>query len=278
MGTGMACAQSALPPTSPTILPTAAPVTAPLPITAPVRVGVPAKVKYADGKLEVTADNSSLNQILREIGRLTGMTISGGVTEQRVFGTYGPAAPAEVLGDLLQGTGSNMLLHESSSSAPPELILSPRVGDVTPPNPNAPGFDGDTPSDDADRPQPSDQPVHVLHSADPITRAAAAIRVPPAPASGNCSGPTRTGRYTRPLSGIVGGPPHARADLPAIAAAAGRTSRQNNQPQKTSCVGQPTIRVPNPPESEYSRNIFARQVSPSDKEELARSRSNPSGR
>ncbi len=176
MGTGMACAlstiqsvaQSALPPTSPTVLPAAAPVTPPPAISTPVRVGVPAKVKYADGKLEVTADNSSLNQILREIGRLTGMTITGGVVEQRVYGNYGPAAPAEVLGDLLQGTGSNMLLRETSSAAPAELILSPRVGDVTPPNPSAAGFDGDTASDDTAAPQPPDQPVHILHSADPM--------------------------------------------------------------------------------------------------------------
>jgi hypothetical protein len=172
MGTGMTCAsstaQSTLPPTNPTVLPAAAPATPPSTIPTPARAGVPAKVKYADGKLEVAADNSSLNQILREIGRLTGMTITGGVAEQRVYGKYGPAAPAEVLGDLLQGTGSNMLLRETSSSAPAELILSPREGSVTPPNPNAPGFDGDRPSDEADSPQPPYPPVHILHSADPM--------------------------------------------------------------------------------------------------------------
>jgi hypothetical protein len=101
---------------------------------------VPAKVSWADGKLAVTADNSSLNQILREIGRLTGMTVTGGVAEQRVFGQYGPGPPAQILGDLLEGTGSNMILRETSSGLA-ELILSPRVGGVTPPNPNAPGFD-----------------------------------------------------------------------------------------------------------------------------------------
>jgi hypothetical protein len=179
MGTGMAWAQSALPPTSPTVAPTAAPITSPPPISPPVRPGVAPKVKFADGKLEIRADNSSLNQILREIGRLTGMTITGGVTEQRVFGTYGPAAPAEVLGDLLQGTGSNMLLRENSSAAPTELILSPREGSVTPPNPNAPGFEGDAPSDEADGPQPADQPAHILHSADPVP-AARPPYVPPA--------------------------------------------------------------------------------------------------
>jgi hypothetical protein len=106
------------------------------------------------------------------------MTISGGVNEQRVFGNYGPAAPAEVLGDLLQGTGSNMLLHESSSSATAELILSPREGSITPPNPNAPGYDGDSSSDEPDSPQ--QQPVHVFHTADPLP-AARPQYVPQAP-------------------------------------------------------------------------------------------------
>jgi hypothetical protein len=94
------------------------------------------------------------------------MTITGGVVEQRVFGDYGPAAPAQILGDLLQGTGSNMLLRETSSAAPSELILTPREGGVTPPNPDAPGFDGESTGDQTFRPSPSnpDQPAHVLHA------------------------------------------------------------------------------------------------------------------
>ena len=98
---------------------------------------------YADGRLEVAADNSSLNQVLREIARKTGMKITGGVGDERVFGTYGPGPPGAILASLLDGTGSNMLLRESSTDAPDELILTPREGGPTPPNPNAPGFDDD---------------------------------------------------------------------------------------------------------------------------------------
>lgn len=97
----------------------------------------PAHVTYANGQLSVAASNSSLNQILRDIARETGMKITGGVTDERVFGQYGPAAPSKVLGDLLDGTGSNMLLVHATAATPAELVLTPRLGGVTPPNPNA---------------------------------------------------------------------------------------------------------------------------------------------
>ena len=92
--------------------------------------------------LSVTANNSSLNQILREISRLTGMKITGGVNDERVFATYGPASPAAVVTALLDGTGSNFLLVHSAANpdggtAPVELVLTPRHGGPTPPNPNA---------------------------------------------------------------------------------------------------------------------------------------------
>lgn len=93
-------------------------------------------VHYADGKLIVDATNASLNQILREISHKTGIKLTGGVTDERVYGHYGPAAPSEVLASLLDGTESNMLLV-ANTHGPSELILTPRLGGPTPPNPNA---------------------------------------------------------------------------------------------------------------------------------------------
>ncbi len=111
---------------------------------APTTPASRANVTYANGLLTVSATNSSLNQILREISRQTGMKITGGVTDERVFGNYGPGSPATILATLLDGTGSNMLLVQSngvgSNPAPAELVLTPRHGGPTPPNPNAPGF------------------------------------------------------------------------------------------------------------------------------------------
>ena len=96
-----------------------------------------AQVEMANGMLSVSADNSSLNQILREISRVTGMKITGGVTDERVFGSYGPADPSTVIGTLLRGTGSNMMIVLDAKQAPQELVLTPRSGGPTPPNPSA---------------------------------------------------------------------------------------------------------------------------------------------
>lgn len=168
----MVFAQSSLPPTTPTTLPaaspTAPPPSSPIVATSAVRR---AEVSYVQGQLEIAADDSSLNQILREIGRLTGMTITGGVADQRVFGKYGPAAPPDILTSLLQGTGSNMLFLNGESNAPAQLILTPQQGSVTPPNPNAPAFDDDT--SEAQTPSPS-----VPSPGEPASRPAYAPGIP----------------------------------------------------------------------------------------------------
>jgi hypothetical protein len=143
IGVGVCAAQSSgLPATQPTELPAAA-VASPATPAPPASAAHPAKVSYTEGLLQVVADNSSLNQVLREIAHKTGMKITGGVGDERVFGTYGPGTPAKVLASLLDGTGSNMLLRESSSDAPAELILTPRGGGPTPPNPNAAAHEDD---------------------------------------------------------------------------------------------------------------------------------------
>jgi hypothetical protein len=160
MGGAAGFGQSALPPTSPTA------ASSPAASPPAVRANAPAKaapqhasVVYSGGQLEVSADDSSLNQILRDIARATGMKITGGVTDERVFGKYGPAGASEVLSNLLDGTGSNMLLKETADKVPAELILSPRTGGPTPPNPNAPGFDDDSSSSEAaEQPRPAAPP------------------------------------------------------------------------------------------------------------------------
>jgi hypothetical protein len=103
-------------------------------------------VDYVAGKLTVTATNASLDQILREVSHSIGMKITGGVTDERVFGQYGPSAPSVVLADLLDGTGSNMLLVDGAKG-PTELILTPRTGGPTPPSPSA------------SRPEPEEEPT-----------------------------------------------------------------------------------------------------------------------
>lgn len=92
-------------------------------------------VTFQNGQLSVEASNASLNGLLREISRSTGMKISGSVPEDRVFGSYGPASPQAVLSTLLDGTGVNVLIVSNTAERPLELQLSPRVGAPTPPRP-----------------------------------------------------------------------------------------------------------------------------------------------
>jgi hypothetical protein len=100
-----------------------------------------ALVTYTNGQLDVRANDSSLNQILRAISKETGLTITGGVADQRVFGNYGPASTSSIVSTLLDGTGTNILLLEGNDTTPPQLTLTPRGGGPTPPSPDAPGFD-----------------------------------------------------------------------------------------------------------------------------------------
>jgi hypothetical protein len=156
---------SSLPPTPPTTAPQTAPQTAPLTATPtqPITRAHRAAVVYDSGLVSINANNSSLNQILREISKQTGMKITGGVREERVFGHYGPASLADILNTLIDGTNTNMVLRQTASNTPEELILTPRSGGATPPNPNAPSFDDSGSSDDDDRePQRANPPPNTV--------------------------------------------------------------------------------------------------------------------
>lgn len=136
-----------------------------------------AHVDYTAGKLVVTAENSSLNLILRDISRLTGMTVTGGVVEERVFGTYGPGDISSILAQLLNGTGSNMLVIENALQSPKELVLTPRQGGPTPPGPSSAQYAGE----EADLP-PQLTP-RLLHNYGPGTAAMPNTPSSPLPAS-----------------------------------------------------------------------------------------------
>ena len=111
-------------------------------------------VQYAEGQLTVTASNASLNGILREIAHATGMKITGAVPEDRVFGSYGPGDPQQVLATLLDGTGTNILILSNEADKPLELVLTRRSGGVSPPS-SAETADASADSGDDDAPNPT---------------------------------------------------------------------------------------------------------------------------
>lgn len=87
----------------------------------------PAKVELTSGKLTIQADNSSLTAILNQLSTSAGMTIDGLNKDERIFGTYGPGDPREILSTLLEGSGYNvMMLGRTNSGTPSQLTLSLR--------------------------------------------------------------------------------------------------------------------------------------------------------
>jgi hypothetical protein len=157
--------------------PVTPPTTAPdIPLTPSQRPPQHAQVTYANDILTVSADNSSLNQILRQICSITGVKITGGVTDERVFGQYGPAPLSQILAELLDGTGSNILLTHQDGSASAELILTPRQGGATPPNPNAAAFD-----EPSEQQEPAPEPEQPAAALPPGSRTT--VPIAPAPSS-----------------------------------------------------------------------------------------------
>ena len=102
---------------------------APVPQVAPSMLQQPAgeaQIVFSSDTLSIRADNSSLSAILHQVAGKSGMQIEGLSGDERVFGTFGPGAPRDVLADLLNGTAYNVvLLGDLSNGAPRQLILTP---------------------------------------------------------------------------------------------------------------------------------------------------------
>ncbi len=95
-----------------------------------------AQIVFGNGNLSIHADNSSLAAILQQVASTSGMKIEGLGGDERVFGSFGPGAPRDVLADLLVGTSYNqILLGDLSNGAPRELILSPTRSGAAVPTP-----------------------------------------------------------------------------------------------------------------------------------------------
>lgn len=87
----------------------------------------PPSVVWDSSGLRISASNSSLQQILNEVSTDTGSKVVGPIPDQRIFGSYGPGDARDVLSQLLQGSGYNVLLAgDIGKGAPSEIVLSPR--------------------------------------------------------------------------------------------------------------------------------------------------------
>lgn len=148
---------------------TLAVTTPPVPTVAPNLLdqpATPATVRSANNELTVTAHNSSLAQILRQVSSQTGMKLDGMSADERVFGSFGPGATREVLTALLNGTSYNLIMvGDLPNGAPRELLLSRRSGGAAPAspaaaangNPNPNGIPGANAAQDQEQPPNPDE-------------------------------------------------------------------------------------------------------------------------
>ncbi len=128
-----------------------------------------ASVIWDSHGLKIEAQNSSLQQILNEVAVETGTKIEGMGADQRVYGAYGPGQAREVLSQLLQGSGYNVLLAgDLGQGTPREVMLSPRRTGAGSPGtanqPNQVNSDDDTPDNEVEEQPEPPQPIPIQPS------------------------------------------------------------------------------------------------------------------
>jgi hypothetical protein len=122
-----------------------------------------ASVVFDSRGLLVVASNSSLSEILKEVSIETGAKVEGMDADQRIFGTYGPGPARDVISQLLDGSGYDVLMiGDRGEGTPRRIVLTDRSGGAaktsannTPPPNNNEDTDADQPAPD---PQPEQEP------------------------------------------------------------------------------------------------------------------------
>jgi len=124
----------------------------------------PARVDWNGRQRTVNAKNASLSQVLHEVSSATGLKVEGldPSRDQRIYGSFGPAAAHDVLSEILDGSGYNViLLGDRGEGNPRELLLSAQAKGAAQPSGNRPANqpnDEDAVVDEAPEPLPEQQP------------------------------------------------------------------------------------------------------------------------
>ena len=248
-------------PRLPATAPTDAAVASPINATAPVIAATHAQratVQYSGGLLTVVANDSSLTQILHSISRATGMTISGGIPEQRVFGSYGPADPTSLVTTLLDGTGTNVLLLAATDEKALQLILTPRSGVVTPPSATVSDASED---DDAPTPQAAPQapparaaqgsgprpPYRPFGDQLPVAGGDRSALVP-ANSPSNANSPSTAPSIAQPVNNVLGNPANQTPTASQIPTTNSVPLNTLPTPSTTVSNTQGIVDTPNPPQ------------------------------
>ena len=128
-----------------------------------------AEVAWNGRDLSITAANSTLGQILHDVSVATGVKVEGlvspqsGQGNQRVYGNYGPASARDVLAQLLEGSGYNVIMvGEQGEGTPRELVLKVQAaGGKTGGTPHANQANQNVEEDVPEEPEPEPQPEPV---------------------------------------------------------------------------------------------------------------------
>ncbi len=119
-----------------------------------------ASVVWDSQGLRINAQNSSLQQILKDVSTVTGAKVEGLAADERIFGVYGPGQARDVLSQLLQGSSYNvMMIGDQGQGTPRQILLSARrTGDTQPAANNSPASGSDDDNEAEEPPQPQAQP------------------------------------------------------------------------------------------------------------------------
>jgi hypothetical protein len=119
--------------------------------------------------LRIVASNSSLAQIVKDVAAKTGATLEGMGQDERIFGVYGPGPARDVLTQLLDGSGYNVLMiGDQGEGTPRRIVLSARpTGPAQPAASPSTSNDEETDAEPQPQPQPEPQPPPVREGPPP---------------------------------------------------------------------------------------------------------------
>ena len=120
-----------------------------------------AVVEWNSQGLRIQASNSSLDQILKDVATATGTKVSGLGADERIYGTYGPGPATQVISQLLDGSGYNVLMiGEQGQGTPRQIVLSKQPTGPAPAPGNSSGQSEDSGanSEVEEQPQPPPPP------------------------------------------------------------------------------------------------------------------------
>ena len=159
---------AAVPAPQPQPVPPPAPALPPAPNWPANDLPGAASVVYDSRGLLIVASNSSLTQILKDIATDTGAKVEGMGADERIFGTYGPGPARDVLRQLLDGSGYNVLMvGDRGAGTPRRIVLTIPPGSTmqstaskTPAPPKSDDADSDqqAPEPEAEQEQPQPPP------------------------------------------------------------------------------------------------------------------------